>query len=331
MGQTTIATDNALAKKAWDEKLYRDTKKESYFSKFMGSGSGSLVQVKDRLTKEKGDNITFGIRMRLEGAGVEDGQTLEGNEESLTTYDHDVTLKQYRHAVRDDGAMTRQRAMFSISDESRDALKEWGSEKIDQLCFDAINASPTKIWYGGAASSTATLTATDLITPALISRAKAWAKTGGNRSQTPLRPIMVGGKMYFVLIVHPDVMYDLKQDSTFAQARREALERGKDNPIFTGAEGVWDGVVVHEHENVPITTTWGAGSDVAGAKCSFMGAQSLVLANGKRGSVIHETRDYGNQHAYAWGIITRVNKPVFNNLDYGSMGFYVARTKISDI
>lgn len=329
MAKTIFTTSNALTKKAWEEKLFRDALKDAYFSRFMGKDANSLCQVKTDLVKEKGDKITFGIRMRLAGSGVTSGQTLEGNEESLVTYDHSITLEQYRHAVRDNGALDRQRAMFSIDEESKSALKGWGSEKIDQLAFDAIVDSPTKIFYGGDATGTGDVEAADLITPALISKVRVWCKGGGGRVQTPLRPVRVGGKSYFILLVHPDVMYDLKQDSTFAQAVREARERGKENPLFTGAAAIWDGVVIHEHENIPIVTNWGAGSNIPGAKCVFMGAQSLVWAWGKRPSVVAKSFDYDNEHGYAWGMIARTNKPKFNSKDYGSVAVYVARTQIN--
>lgn len=340
MAKTAFATGNALTKKVWDEKLFRDTVKESYFSRFMGESADNLIHVKNELTKSKGDNVTFGIRMRLAGAGVTSGQALEGNEEKLTTYNHSVSLEQYRHAVRDAGPLDRQRAMFSIDEESVAALKGWGAEKIDQLCFDGINASPTSIVYtasgtfsktGTVATATAAIAATDKLTPALITKARIGALTGYNRTQTPLRPIKINGKNYFVLLVHPDVMGDLKNDATFLQARREAMERGKDNPIFQGAEAMWDGVVVHEHEDVPIATNWGSGNTVAGAKCVLMGAQSLIWAWGKRPAVVAKTFDYDDEHGYAWGFIGKTNKPVFNSLDYGSVAVYVARTKVSDL
>lgn len=336
MAKTAFATGNALTKKLWEEKLFRDTLKESYFARFMGSNAQSIVQTQDKLTKEKGDNVTFGIRMRLSGAGVTSGQTLEGNEESLTTYDYSISLEEYAHGVRDKGPLDRQRAMFSIDEESVDALKGWGAEKIDSLCFEALAASPTRYFsiqsgtiITGTTDPSASVTATDLITPNFLSQVKAWAKTGGNRSQTPLRPIRINGKDYFIAMVHPDVMYDLKTNSTFAQARREALERGKENPIFSGSEAIWDGVVVHEHENVGLETTWG-GASVSGAKCSFMGAQSIVWANGKRPDVRAEEFDYGREHGYAWSMMARCGKPVFNSKDHGSIALYVARTKISD-
>jgi len=268
--------------------------------------------------------------MRLTGAGVTGDNTLEGNEEKLQTYNHDVVLEQYRHAVRDAGGMTRQRAMFSIDEQSKLAIMDWGSEKLDALLFSAIDGSPTKQLWGGSATSKATLTTSDTLTEWLISKAKAWAITGGNRGQTPLRPVKVGGKNYFVLVVHPDVMYDLKQSTAFLNARREAEKRGSENPLFTGSSAIWDGVVIHEHENCTIGTDAGSGGNVPYANCYLMGAQSLCLAWGKRGSVVQETFDYGNQHGYAYGMICKASKPSFNSKDYGSLHIQIARTQIAD-
>ena len=79
MARTAYATDDALTKKAWDEELFRDMVKESFFMGMAGSTSSSLLQTKEQFNKGKGDKITFGIRMKLAGAGVEEGQQLEGN------------------------------------------------------------------------------------------------------------------------------------------------------------------------------------------------------------------------------------------------------------
>lgn len=330
MAKTAFATGNALTKKLWEEKLFRDVVKQAYFSKFMSESPDNIVTVKRQLEKQKGDAIYIGLRMRLSGAGVNSGEALEGNEEALTTYSMSVSLEEYAHAVRDRGPLDRSRVAFSIDDESVMALKDWGSEKIDKLCFDAIVASPTKIFYGGDATSTATIEEADVITPDLISKVKAAAKTGLNRTYVPIRPIKFEGKDYYILLVHPDVLYDLEKDATFAQARREAELRGKDNPIFSGAYAVWNGVIIHDHENIPLATTWGAGSAFAGAKCVFMGAQALTWAWGMNPEVVAEEFDYKREHGYAWKMIAGVAKSKFNSLDYGSFGVYVARTQISD-
>ena len=331
MAKTGFTTNSAETVKLWNEKLFRDSVKESYFARFMGTGSDSIVQVKTDLESGKGDRVRFAIRMRLTGAGVTEGQTLEGNEENLTTHTTNLTLKQWRHAVRDDGAMSRQRALFSISEESQAALKDRVTEKIDQECFDAYNATtPTKIVYASTATSDATLTTSMLLTPDLISKMKAGAETGYNRTQTPIRPIMIGGKKHFVLLIHPDVGYDLKQNTIWQGAQQSGNIRGLSNPIFTGALGMWDNVIVHEHENVPIAKTYGSGGNVPGANCLFLGAQSLLWAWGQRPKTVRKDFDFDNEQAFATGMIYDVAKPIFNSLDYGSAGLHVARTSISD-
>lgn len=338
MAKTSFATGDALTKKVWEEQLFRESQKMSYFDKFKGSTPDALLYTKTNLEKDQGDRITFGLRMRLSGAGVTSGQILEGNEEKLTTYSFNLTLEQYRHAVRDSGAMDRQRAVFQIDDESEAALKVWGAEKIDSLCFSAIQSSPTKVFYktgastflaGSAATAKAALSAANsLLTLNFISFVKAWAKTGGARTYVPIRPVRVDGRDYYVLLVHPDVMFDLKADSSFQQALRDAEIRGPTNPLFQGATAIWDGVVIHEHENITVAAD-GGGASVPWASCVFMGAQALCMGYGKRPEMKEDVFDYGNEHGYAWETITAVSKPQFNSLDYGSVGVYLARTNVS--
>lgn len=340
MAKTAFSTSDTLTKKYWDEKLFRDIKKDTYFSKFAGDSKDSIVYEKRQLEKQKGDTIYFGLRMRLEGDGVEDGDVLEGNEEALNKYSHTLALKRYRHAVRDEGGLDRQRAMFSIDDESLDAIKTWGEEKIDKLTFDALFAARTKVFYttstgtAFAAPGTAktALTASyGKLTLGVISLLKTWAKTGGARTYIPFRPVRIQGKDYYVMLCHPDAMYDLKASSAWQQAQREAMERGSSNPLFTGAAGVWDGVIIHEHESVPIAADAGASSNVPWAKCAFLGAQALCFAWGSRLKVTQKKFDYEEEHGYSIAFTGRAGRTAFNSLDFGSVELHVARTNVSGL
>lgn len=347
MAKTTFATGNALTRKVWQEQLFRDAVKQSFFEPIMGTGSNACIQVKTDLEKSKGDRITFGLRTRLQGAGVTGNTELVGNEESLTTYDFNVTLDMYRHAVRDDGALSRQRVMFDVPEESRSALKDWMTEKIDLLNFDALGllststVNPSKIFYrnsSGVVTATSTpatakagLHATNsLLNPDLINALKTWARTGGGRAYIPIRPLKVDGEDAYVLLVHPDCLYDLESDSTFVAAQREAAERGKTNPLFVGAKAYWRGVIIRAHENCAIATD-GGGASVAWAKCAFLGAQAAAWAWGERPFVVEEDFDYKNQKGYAINMMAGVSKTVFNSLDYGSIGLYLSRTNISGL
>jgi N4-gp56 family major capsid protein len=345
MAKTSIETGDNLTKKVWEEKVFRESQKMAYFNRFMGESMDSIVCVKKQLTKSRGDNITFGLIKRLTGAGVTGTQILEGNEERLNWADDSVTLELYRHGIRDRGKLDRQRAMFEISKESEQRLKVWAAEKIDQLCFDELTGTgtssntPTKVFYPDssavfqgdtAANAIAGLDASNSkITLNFISALRSWASTGGDRQYEPLRPINVDGRKVYVLLVHPDVAYDLKVSSAWQQAQREAQNRGDKNPLFTGAIGMWDNVVIHEHENVPTLTDGGGGGNVAYAKCSLLGAQSLIWAWGAKEEVTQETFDYKNEIGYGWGMIAKCKRPQFDSKDWGSLGVYLARTNIS--
>lgn len=349
MSKTTVPTGDNKAKILYQEKVFRDSVKESYFAgnTMMGESEKSAIQVKNDLQKDKGEKIRFMIRMRLGGNGVTDDEILENNERSLTTYTLDATVHQYRQAVRDHGALDRQRSMYDIPAEHKMALQEWGAEKIDQLIFDMMcigsgaASDPSKVFYrdgatgavsaGSAATAKAALTAANSkLTPTMCAALAAWAKNGGARSYVPIRPLMIEGKPHYVLLVHDDVGYDIRNDSTYQQFVREAEVRGKDNPLFTGAIAIVHGVVIHTHENVAIATD-GGGASVAWSKGLFFGQQAGVWGWGQRPKIVERDFDYGNEEGTAWGILAAPKKTVFNSLDYGSVGVWLARTNVSGL
>ena len=344
MAKTTVAQANALTQKAWDEKLFRDAKKFSFFDGFGGDSMDIIHEKTDKLGtgksgKKPATQVVFGLRMRLSGDGVEEGQTLEGNEEPLTTFDHTLTLKQYRHAVRDNGELDRMRPVYHMDEESRSALQDWGTEKIDALAFDAVQASPTRVFTPASmvpnttsfASAKTALTSATLISTTFLSKLKTYAETGGDRTIIPIRPVNVAGfGKVFVYLTHPDVIYDFTQDSVYQQNLREAMPRAKNHPLFMGAIGLTnDGILLYGHENMNIGTD-GGGASIAWAQGVFMGQQSMVRAWGKRPKTVAKTFDYDDQHGFAWGMIQRINKPVFDSEDYGSIGAVTTRTQVSD-
>lgn len=341
--KTTFSTSNALTKKLWEERLFRDVETESYFvSRFMSENANNIVQVQTDLQKSQGDQITFGVVSNLTGDGVTSGQILEGNEEGLGSFDYSILLEQYRHGTRTKGKLDVQRAMFSIPDVSRDKLKIWGAEKIDKLLISALLASPTKILYrdgvagvpsGTAVSATAktALTAANSkITPNFISALRVWAKTGGSGQTYRIRPLKMDGQEYYVLLVNPACMYDFRIDATFQVAMKDAMDRGKDNPLFRGATAVWDNVVIHETERIPLFTD-GGGASVTGAFGALMGAQTLVWAWGERPKTIQKDFDYDNETGWAWEMMAKAGKPKFNSKDYGTVGVVFAATNVTTI
>ncbi len=365
MAKTSIATSDALRKQYWEEVLYRDTLVEMYFvSRFAGEAYSNLekgmpfestpndiihiktnLEMKGKTKTVNGDKITFGLIPRIDPkthGGTVSGQTLKGKEITLSWYDYSLTLERYRQAVSAGTTMDWHRAAFDMPLESRTALKNWGIEKMDLLCFEALDATTGMSYFyktssgisrtttAATAKSAITVQADSILTPQMLSFMKAWAITGGARAsgQIPLRPIMIGGRPFFVILVHPDVLYDFKQDSTWFQAAREAEVRGKENPIFRGASYIWDGMVIHEHENLTIGTDAGGGA-IPYCLGYMLGAQALCWAWGERPTIVEDTEDYEENLYYAWRMTTSVGRPVFNSKAYGSVGMYLSRTNVS--
>ena len=81
MTLSTTATENVV--KQWDSDFYREYIRANRFSRYQGTDSNSIIQLKEQLTKKPGDAITLSLVKALSGAGVTGNTLLEGAEESL--------------------------------------------------------------------------------------------------------------------------------------------------------------------------------------------------------------------------------------------------------
>jgi hypothetical protein len=93
------ATRNTL--KLWSRKVWSDSVKETVYGRLIGTSDRSIIQVKDELSKSEGDRVRFGLRALPSGIGVQDEETLEGNEEGLVL--HLLRSPAWREAPRGQG------------------------------------------------------------------------------------------------------------------------------------------------------------------------------------------------------------------------------------
>jgi N4-gp56 family major capsid protein len=350
MASLNIGSSSDLTVEMWEEKSYREALKETFFQKFMSESGDSIVHLQRKLEKNRGDQVFYHLHERMTGNLITGDNTLEGNEDTLTTASDSITLEAYRFAGRYNALLTAQRAVFDVAKENERAVKARITEGIDNLIFSALRdrapstvfhlASGTLTAQATAATAKTNLTATDLITPTLIRATKSYAVSGGESSDDrvipPLTPVMVDGKKHYVLLVHPDVAYDMKENSEYAQSIREAQMRGDSNPLFSGSVAMIDGVIIHEHENVHIAADAGSGGNVAYSECFFLGAQALLLAVGEKPKLISDSFDYGKEIGIGMEMILKAQKPQFTfkgtaSIDFGSLGVYVARTNIAGL
>jgi N4-gp56 family major capsid protein len=146
--------------------------------------------------------------------------------------------------------------------------------------------------------------------------------------QSPLRPIRIEGDDYFVAFIHPYQTFQLRNNTNTGQwqdIQKAAMTGGKvkDNPIFTGALGIYNGVVLHECPYLPLMTIGASGAN-AGIRAVLCGAQAAAYAVGGDGgdtemSWAEEMFDYGNKLGVTAGRIFGIKKSQFNSVDFGTI------------
>lgn len=313
--ETRFASGDALAAKLWSAKLFKESIKDIFFDKYTSKDGNMPIQKNVEFTKKKGETMTFGLRMRLNGDGVNtDNDYLEGNEEEMTFHDFAVTLEERGNAVRAKSKLDLQRPAFDLRTQFKEGLKDWLTEYIDKTIITALSASPTTNMniFGGDATSTADIDASDTLSTSVISIAKRKA-----RLQTPkVRGVMVNGQERFLLLCHDYQTKALKAESAWQQAQREANIRGEKNPLFSGALGIWDNVVIKEYERVQTYNNWGAGSNLNGARALLLGRQAGITAYGQMPAWYEKLHDYNRIPGVAVDIVWKAAKTVFNSEDF---------------
>lgn len=352
MAKTDVASTDAVAVKQFNDMAFREYIGQMRFKQYMGMDANAVVHVNEDLTKEKGDAITFNLRARLSGGGVTGNSTLEGNEEAMANYGHQVTVEQYRNGVRIP-LMSRKRTKYDLKVEAKSALTDWMAELVEDKIIAAhhtVNGvaygsatetqkdqwsddNEDRILYGestanldgsgglgsGGNDNSDSLAAIDATNDILNTEQISLAKRLAQQANPKIRPIRIeGGYEFYVLFAHTLCTRDLKNTTEWQSAQREGMPRGVNNPIFTGAIGMWDGVIVVETERMPILAGVGDGSiDVAhNALC---GAQAFLFAQaGTEGEqqveIIEEHFDYKEDAGFAIRSVFEVEKALFNNL-----------------
>lgn len=345
MAQTYYGVNAPEAVKLWSTKLFNEAIRDTYVWKFMGKSPSSLLQLKTETEKSAGDKLTVTLRMKLSGDGVIGDDTLEGNEEALTTYTDSFYINQTRHAVRSGGKMSEQRIPFSTREEAKNGLRDWFAERYDTAFFNQLagytaeaNAgkvgnnqvlapSTNRILRPNSRATDQALVAGDEMTLSLIDKLVEMAGT----VNPIIRPIRVNGEDKYVLFLHDYQVTDLRTSTSTGQwldIQKAAMAGGnvKDNPIYTGALGEYNSVVLHKAARVPTgihSTTGVAETDTR--RAIFCGAQAGVIGfgqgerDGNKMSWVEKLFDYDNQLGVAAGAIFGLKKTRFNSEDFGSI------------
>lgn len=353
MATTTYGVNDALAVKLWKKTLDVEVLKETFIQRFIGNSASSLIQMKTETSKGPGDKVTYGLRMQLSGTGVTEGQVLEGNEESLTTYSDSILINELAHAVKVTGKNTidQQRVTFDMREEAKDGLRDWYAGRIDQTFFshiagDTTAAVNTAVYNGNntivaPTASTRIITinshaegslvAGDELTIGAIDKAVAMAKTA-----TPMiRPLRIMGGDYYCLFVHPYQVLSLRSSLstsalTWADIQKARIQGGeKDvNKLFEGGSylGMYNGCLIYESTRIPPAIS--SGAYVSNTRRAVLcGAQAASIAFGQnfdgagdtKFNWVEEDFDYKRRLGVSAQTVWGFKKTVYNSTDFGTI------------
>ena len=303
---TTTSAQAGLTPQLWDDRFFSSYVRANQFAKYMGQSEYDMIQVKQDLTKKRGDSVTYALVNDLTGAGVTGSTTLLGAEEAMMTRSFKVSVDMLRHAVTVH-EWDEQKSSIDLREAAKPQLRSWATKKLRTDIIIALgsingvryitgngNGSTTgsstaqkdawlvdnadRVLYGNAvvnavsnvhATALGTIDSTnDVLNYSTVSLAKRLAK----KASPAIRPIELdNGEEWFVLFCHSLCFRDLK--SSLATIHQNAEVRGKGNPLFHDGDIVWDGVICREIPEMPLeSATW------AGVTGTGLGAAAIQTA-----------------------------------------------------
>lgn len=323
MAQTFAAS--GLTPQQWDDDFFRDYVRASRYRRYMGTDEASIIQLKEDLTKKRGDSVTFALVNELVGNGVTGNNTLKGLEERLNSRSHRVTVDVLRHAVAVDD-WDQQKSVIDLRDAARVQLREWAMKKlrdgitlalgqIDGVNFTSSTVAQRNTWsannsdrilYGDNtgnysatfATGTFAVSAQESLTPNILSLMKRMAQAASPK----IKPVYVKemDQEWYVAFIGSMAWRDLTEDNpttnVLTLANRDARLRGEDNPLFTGDSLVWDGMILREIPEIAALESSLSSSGVRIEPVYLCGAQAIGLAWAQRTKSTTDIDDYEFLH-----------------------------------
>lgn len=365
--RTVVGVNDPKAVKKWSGALAFDVSAQSFFNrKFMGAGSDAStpIQVHTDLASDAGDMVSYDLVAELRMEPVEGEDILENKEENQRFYTDSIYIDQARVGANTGGRMTRKRTLHNLRAIAKRQQASWWARLHDELLFiylagirgvnsnflvrqgytgrahNALRAPDAEhLLFGGDATTTANLDATDKFSLALLDKAvtRASMQGGGTDNVATMQPCKINGEEVYVCVMSPLQENDLRKDAGTGGwldiQKAAAAASGTNSPLFKQALGMYRGTVLHSHKNV-IRYNGGAGGAVQCARALLMGVQAGVVAYGSPGTSLRydwfeEARDNGDKVVISSSSIFGTKKVAFQMedgtvKDFGTMALDTA-------
>lgn len=335
MANTTISA--AVRAKQWDDNFFMEYVRANRFKRYMGTSENSIIQVKNNLTKKKGDAITINLIGALDAdAGPNTGTTtLVGNEKALPNDGHKVSIGVVRDATVVN-VEEEQASAFDVRDAGRQALKDLSMRylrndiikalaSVQGVPYATANATQKNAWtvanvdrvlFGDAvanysathATALNNVTATMRLDRQMVSLMRQIAQEAETVNGDGIRPFTYGeDEETYVMFVNSRAFRDLKTD--LETVHKDARERALTNPLFTGTTSLyWDGVVIREIPEIGNFNNT-ATTPIPVSPVYLCGAQALAVAWAMTTkTTLRKEDDYGFQYGVGFMELRGVEK-----------------------
>jgi len=268
MANSIVSAANIVTR--FQKKVNHDYIRKGRYGPFTSANDNAVIQIKQGLKK-----VSIPLVAKLpSGEGVVGSQTLTGNEKALANFAFELTPTYYREGVLVDNE-ENEKSEFELKQEARPALMGWGMElKRDHItqAFGAVQAGGVYFNYGSASATnldtwntnnqdrviygasltnntsgnhtsslSAITTASDKMSASVIKLAKDQAE----QANPIVRPLRVNeDEDWYVLFLETVGFRQLQSDTEIIAANKEARARNLQNPIFTGGDLLYDGIII---------------------------------------------------------------------------------------
>lgn len=255
---------------AYSEEITKAIAAKSKIKPFLGYGakaSTSVIRVVGDTCK-LGNLVGIELQDELIESGAHGNVTLDASSEELKNIKMFIKVDRWQHKVPSNLDIVSQRSANKFKSDAKTALTNWGIRKFDKVFFSAMSADCTNIVCCGhhTTHDCSSILKSDVLTTADIEEARRRAELGVNGIVTdgvegqvpPIIPVATNQEEnagfyddlpIYVMLTGTNSTRNVKNDANWAEARKDARERGKTNPIFSGALGFWDGVLCLQVSN----------------------------------------------------------------------------------
>ena len=228
----------------------------------------SVADVRPVALTNPGTTLKFAVYANLAAATTALTETSDVTPVALANPSQvTVTVTEYGNAVEQTEKVNL--ATFSSIDTMiGDAIAYNAADTLDQLVATALT-SGTVVKYGGSRTTTATLTATDVLSTTMLRKAQTTLLESNAQPRV--------GDLY-TLFIHPRQAFDLRAETGsggFVDIHKYTTENVGN--LLTGTIGVLEGFQVVQTSRVPSTTSGASSATVYSAVA--VGKEALLEAN----------------------------------------------------